>query len=218
MSKNSDFWDGSWAPVQPLSRRKALPLLTLGGLLVAGGGYGVAKVETVSLGPDVSPIASVLTAVAGATPFMATILAGLLTLAATTAAVLNVGADAPKVPCFVEEWHRDIKAAPAKLRRLEVPEGHIAEVEQRNVTADQLRKALGAVFTSRRTRELCEHPVLLELRSIAAEVGAFTDIAREQHAALEAAITRYPSRRPLADVAADHIAETSASVRVLASS
>ena len=215
MSKNSDFWDDSWTPIQPLHRRRALSLLTLGGLLVAGGGSGVAEVGTVSLGPDVSPIASALELGVVATPFMAIILAGVLTLAATALWVLDVGADAPKVPQFVGDWQRDIQAAPAKLRRLGVPEGHIAEVEERSVAADQLRETLGAVFASSRARALYDHPALVELRGIAAEVGAFTGVAREQHAALEAAVTRQAYRRPLADLAADHVAETSTSVELL---
>ena len=215
VSKHSDFWDDSWAPLQPLSGRKALPLLTLGGLLVAGGGYGVAGLGTVSPGPDVSPVASALETVAVATPCLAIIFAGLLMLALTAAAVFNVGADAPKVPQSVEDWHRDIKAAPAKLRRLGVLESHIAEVEERSLAADRLRETLGAVFATSRAPELHEHLVLVELRDIAAEVGAFTDVAREQHAAVEAAVTRHASRRPLADVAADHVAETSASVELL---
>ncbi len=217
VSKQSDFWDDSWAPLQPLPRRKALPLLTLGGLLVAGGGYGVAEVVKVSLEPDVSLIESALAAIVLATPFVAILLVGLFILAETVWR-LDVDADAPTVPRFVEDWHREVKAAPAKLRRLGVPEGHIAEVEERSVAADQLRELLGAVFARSRARELHEHPVLVELGGIAAEVGAFMDVAGEQHAALEAAVTRQASRRALADVASDHVAETATLVELLTAS
>jgi hypothetical protein len=150
VSKESDFWDDSWAPLQPLPRRKALPLLTLGGLLVAGGGYGVAEVVKVSLEPGVSLIESAVTAVALATPFIAIILVAGLFILAETVWRLNVDADAPTVPRFVEDWHRDVKASPAKLRRLGVPEGRNAEVEERSVAADQLRELLGAVFARSR--------------------------------------------------------------------
>ena len=174
----------------------------------------MAEVVKVSLEPGVSPIESALTAVALATPFIAIILVGLFILAETVWR-LNIDAYAPKMPRFVEDWHRDVTTAPATLRRLGVPEVHIAEVEERSVAADQLRELLGAVFAGSRARELHEHPVLVELRGIAAEVGAFIDVAREQHAALEAAVTRQASRRPLADVAADHLAETTAIVEFL---
>ncbi len=83
------------------------------------------------------------------------------------------------------------------------------------MVADELHEKLGAVFASSRSHELHEHPVLVELRGIAAEVGAFTDVAREQHATLEAAVTRHASRRPLADVAADHVTETAALLELL---
>jgi hypothetical protein len=58
----------------------------------------------------------------------------------------------------------------------------------------------------------------VELRGIAAQVGAFMDVAGVQHAALEAAVTRQASRRPLADVAADDVAETAALVELLTAS
>ena len=214
VSKNSDFWDDFWLPFRPPPRRKAMPLLALGVLLVAGGGYGIAEMVKVSFEPHVSLIESALSAGAFSTPFIAIILAGLFILAETVWR-LNVDADAPNVPRFVEDWHREVRAAPATLRGLGVPEGHIAEVEERNVAADQLREQLGAVFVSSRARELHEHPILVELRGVAAEVGAFIDVAREQHAGLEAAVTRHVSGRPLADVAADHVAETAALLELL---